>query len=54
MRLGNKAELLTCLDKLAPKHLDSPQVDVKIIDGAALVHVLDPKTSNNKVNTFQD
>ena len=39
MRNGNKAELLKCLEPLA-LHLHSlPEVDVKIMDGAALCHV---------------
>ena len=31
-----------------------PDVDVKIVDGAALVRILDPKKSQVSVKTFHD
>ena len=34
--------------------IDTPLVNVKIIDGAALVHTLDPKRSGVVVKTFED
>ena len=40
---GNKAHLLKCLEPLAPRPQTSPEVDAKILDGAALVHMLEPK-----------
>ena len=40
------------LESLAPKAESTPNVDVKIVDGAALVHTLDPKKSKEPVKTF--
>jgi hypothetical protein len=54
MRMGVKAELLGCLEPLAPRPPETPTVDMKIIDGAPLVHTLSPKKSNVNVKTFQD
>ena len=54
MRHGNKSDLMGCLEALAPRPTNSPEVDVKIIDGAALMHILDPKKSNVAVKTFGD
>ena len=51
---GNKAELLGCLEVLAPWPNETPEVDVSIIDGAALVHTFDPKKSNTVIKTFND
>ena len=45
LRQGNKSDLMRCLEELAPHPIDTPLVNVKIIDGAALVHTLDPKRS---------
>ena len=45
MRQTNKSELLAVLEKVAPRLADTPNTDTKIIDGAALVHLLDPKKS---------
>ena len=39
---------------MVPKPESAPSVDVKIVDGAALVHTLDPKKSKVPVKTFQD
>ena len=52
IRQGNKADLMGCLQALAPRPVDAPEVDVKIIDGAALMYALDPKQSNKIVQTF--
>ncbi len=38
MHQGNKADLIKCLEDLVPHHIDTPQVDAKIIDGSGLVH----------------
>lgn len=54
MRLGEKADLLKCLEPLAQRPQNTPDVDVKIFDGAALVHTLDPKTATTSVKTFKD
>ena len=54
MRQGSKADLVGCLEALAPRPEDTPEVDMKIIDGAALIYTLDPKKSNVTVKTFGD
>ena len=54
MRHGNKADLLKCLEPLAPRPQTSPEVDAKILDGAALVHMLEPKDAATVIKTFQD
>ena len=46
--LDGKLEILKALPE------DVPDVDVKIVDCAALVHILDPKKSQVTVKTFQD
>ena len=52
MRHASKADLMDCLEALAPRPVDAPEVDVTIIDGAALMYILDPKQSNKVVRTF--
>ena len=56
MRDPGKADLLPGLESLAPRRAAVPQTDVSIIDGAALVHKLDPKKSNAvpAIKTFND
>ena len=55
MRHGNKADLMKCLEPLAPQPLISQEVDAKIFDGAALVHILEPKNKDSVVvKTFKD
>jgi len=54
MRHVNKADLLGCLETLGPPSKEIPQAYVKIIDGAALVQSLDPKTSSMKIMTFNE
>ena len=49
-----KADLLACLEPLAPHTRKTPEVDVKIFDGAALVHSLDTTKSNVETGTFDD
>ena len=39
MRQGSKADLMGCLEALAPRPEYIPEVDLKIIDGAALMYV---------------
>ena len=53
MHQTNKSDLMGCLESLAPKHEKVPNVDVKIVDGAALVHSLDPKNSQVTVKIFR-
>ena len=54
MHQSTKSDLMECLESLAPKPESTPNVDVKIVDGAALVHALDPKKSKETVKTFQN
>ena len=54
MCLGEKGELLKCLEPLAQRPQNTPDVDVKIFDGTALIHTLDPKTATTNVKTFKD
>ena len=54
MHHTNKSDLMECLESLVPQLESAPNVDGKIVDGAALVHTLDPKKSKVPVNTFQD
>ncbi len=54
MRHGNKADLLKCLEPLAPRPETLPEVDVKVLDGAALVHKLEPKHAITVPKTFKD
>ena len=50
-----KSEILTQLEPMADAQLLSPDdVQVKIIDGAALVQGLEPKSSNQRPKTFSD
>ena len=48
-----KADLLPCLETLAPRPGDIPK-GVVWFDGAALVHQLEPKKCNSVVSTFGD
>ncbi len=52
LKQGNKSDLVECLESLAPRPVETPVVDVKIIDGAALVHALDHKKSTASVRSF--
>ena len=54
MRQGSKADLIGCLEALAPIPEDTTEVDMKIIDGAALIYTFDPQKSNVTVKTFGD
>ena len=54
MYQGNKANLLKCLEPIAPHPLTIPEVHVEILDGAALVHKLEPKHVSTVVKTFRD
>ena len=50
MRFGVKADLLHCLDSNPSEHNHAPVTDVIVIDGAAVVQMLNPGTSK----TFQE
>ena len=42
MRQGTKSDLLHCLESCAPCTTVSQQVDAKVLDGPAIVHMLQP------------
>lgn len=44
-REGTKSDLLICFDKISKSAANVPEVDMKVIDGAAVVHMLSPGTS---------
>jgi len=50
----NKSDLTGCLESLIAPPEDFSNVDVKIVDGAALVPILDPKKYQVTVQTFQN
>ena len=45
MHQTSESNLMECLESVVPKSESVPDVDVKIVDDAALVHILDPKKS---------
>ena len=51
---GNKADLLKSVEPLAPRPETLPELDVKVLDGAALVHKLEPKHATTVPKTFKD
>ena len=53
MHHGNKADLLECLEHLTQRPNSSPEVDVKVLDGAALVHTLETKNIASAVKIMQ-
>ena len=54
MHHTSKADLLECLEAIVSNTESSPKVDVKVIDVAALVHMLDPNKSVTPVKTFKE
>ena len=54
MHQTTKSDLMECLESLASQPNDVPVVKFKIVDGAALVHLLDPKKPSVTVKTFQN
>jgi len=54
MHQTTKSDLVQYLESLVPPNLGVPKVDVRIVDGAALVHSLDPKKSNATMKTVND
>ena len=50
LRSGCKSDLLDCFQKLCPAQDDAPDVDVLILDGAAIVNML----NTTACQTFQD
>ncbi len=49
----NTADLIKCIESIAPTPQAVPKVDVQIIDGAQLVHRLDPKQCSPCQNIFR-
>ena len=45
---------MECLDSVVLKSESVPDVDVKIVDCTALVHILDQNKSQVSVKTFHD
>ena len=54
MHHGKKSDLVDCLEKLAPVQQETPQVSVRVFDGAALVHALDPNKLQPQLKTFEE
>ena len=54
MHHTSKSDLLECLEPLVSHQESIRKVDVRIIDGAALVHMLDPHKSSIPIMTFRD
>ena len=58
MHSTNKSDFMDCLETVSPALDSEPTIDVIVIDGAALLHTLDPKKSNTidleQVKTFID
>jgi hypothetical protein len=52
MHQTTKSELVSCLETLMQPNHNVPEVDVRIVDGAALVHNLDPKKSRTTIRTL--
>ena len=50
----SQADILPCLEDLAPHPQDNSKPDTYIFDGAALVHQLEPTKCNSVVRTFDD
>ena len=54
MHSTNKSDLMSCLESIVSTSESVPKVDVKIIDGSAVVHILGPKKSTQSVKTSKD
>ena len=54
MNQTTKSDLMECIESIVHPSHEAPLIDVKIVDGATLVHTLDPKKSRIPVKTFQD
>ena len=54
MHHTSKSDWLECLEPFVSHPEYIPKVDIRIIDGAALVHMLDPHKSNIPIMTFRD
>ena len=54
MHKTSKSDLMERLEAVVPKSESVPDVDVKIVDGGALLHILDPKKPQVSVKTFNE
>ena len=54
MHQTSKSDLMEWLESVVPKSECVPDVDVKNVDGAPIVHILDPKKSQVSVKTVHD
>ena len=45
MRSGNKADMIPCLESVAPPSTEKPAVNAIILDGAAIINMLKPKNA---------
>ena len=54
MHQTTKSDLMECIESLSTQPEDIPSIDVIIVDGAGLVHILDPRKAKVTVKTFQD
>ena len=54
MHCTNKSDLMSCLETIVSSSESVPKVEAKIIDGSAIVHLLDPKKSTQSVKTFEE
>ena len=52
MHQTSKADLMECWESVVPKSESVPDVDVNIVDGAALLHILDPNKSQKYLLTL--
>ena len=46
--------MMECWGSVVPKSKSVPDVDVNIVDGAAILHILDPNKTHKSVKTFHD
>ena len=49
-----ESDLISCVVSMVPSETNVRNVDVKIIDGAGMVHRLDPRKAHTLVKTVQD
>ena len=42
IRTGNKADIVTCLEKICPSNIKTPKISALILDGSVIVHLLNP------------
>ncbi|CAB3984221.1 Hypothetical predicted protein [Paramuricea clavata] len=52
--IGTKPDLLSCSEKISPIQAEAPPVDALLLDGAAIVNMLNPGTSRTFEEYSQD